>query len=34
MKNTLIIYDSVFGNTAKIARVMASALEEPLVEGE
>jgi flavodoxin len=28
MKNTLIIYDSVFGNTAKIAQAMASALEE------
>lgn len=28
MKNTLIIYDSVFGNTAKIAQAMASALAE------
>ncbi|MDX9849960.1 MAG: flavodoxin domain-containing protein [Anaerolineaceae bacterium] len=31
MKNTLIIYDSVFGNTAKIARAMANALQEHLV---
>ena len=30
MKDTLIIYDSVFGNTAKIAKAMASALEEHL----
>jgi flavodoxin len=28
MKNILIIYDSVFGNTAKITHAMASALEE------
>jgi len=28
MKNTLIIYDSVFGNTGKIAEAMANALEE------
>ncbi len=28
MKEILIIYDSVFGNTAKIAQAMASALEE------
>lgn len=30
MKDTLIIYDSVFGNTAKIAQAMASALEDYL----
>lgn len=30
MKNTLIIYDSVFGNTGKIAEAMANALEEHL----
>ena len=30
MKDTLIIYDSVFGNTAKIAQAMASALAEHL----
>ncbi|MBW6471883.1 MAG: flavodoxin domain-containing protein [Anaerolineaceae bacterium] len=28
MKDTLIIYDSVFGNTGKIAQAMANALEE------
>lgn len=28
MKDTLIIYDSVFGNTAKIAHAMANALGE------
>jgi flavodoxin len=28
MKSILIIYDSVFGNTAKIAHAMANALEE------
>lgn len=31
MKETLIIYDSVFGNTAKIAQTMADALQEHLV---
>lgn len=30
MKDILIIYDSVFGNTAKIAHAMAHALEEHL----
>ena len=30
MKKTLIIYDSVFGNTAKIAHAMGNALQEHL----
>ncbi len=30
MKQTLIIYDSVFGNTAKIAQAMANALEQQI----